>query len=55
MSKVYTPGEKICPHSSDKISARGTYVQGGHIIAAIVGRLTLNQNKVELVNYLEEE
>lgn len=54
-NKVYFPGEVICEVSEDRMNGRGTYVQDGRVIAAIVGRLTVSQTKAELVNYHDDE
>ena len=41
-NKVFYPGEVIGELTNEKTNGRGTYVQDGRVIAAIVGRLTIN-------------
>jgi exosome complex RNA-binding protein Rrp4 len=45
----------ICELTPEKVSGRGTYEKDGKVMAGIVGRATLNQAKVELVNFHEDE
>jgi len=46
---LVTPGVRVCPMDSNKVSGPGTYTQHGHIHSSLLGTLTLTTSKDGLV------